>query len=328
MGKSTDEGIIYIMVTTVTGLIKIGQTGLDKYENRMKYLENNGYCNVTGLKRFFAISVDQYKEKEKLLYEIFSKSKVEDSELFALDKDLVKQLLLSFAGTVVYPKDTNKEKEFEEVTTKIRKRGENVNFFRLGIKEGEEITFKNDNSIIATVVSKCEVEYNGEIKKLTPLTRDIIYQTMGKLNPSAKYRGPAHWMYKGKILTKMMKDIYPKRIDKEEEIGKVATRQFAKKRSSKKRAPLFSFFERGIKIGDEISFRDDDFIIARVVTEREVEYNGQIWKLSPLTRQIYTDRNQGNSSGSYQGSAYWKFNGKILKGMPARYPKRIDKEEE
>jgi len=33
------KGIIYIMTTAVSGLIKIGQTGIDKYQERMRYLE-------------------------------------------------------------------------------------------------------------------------------------------------------------------------------------------------------------------------------------------------------------------------------------------------
>lgn len=33
------KGIIYIMTTTVDGLIKIGKTQAENYENRMKNLE-------------------------------------------------------------------------------------------------------------------------------------------------------------------------------------------------------------------------------------------------------------------------------------------------
>ncbi|MFQ8945140.1 GIY-YIG nuclease family protein [Veillonella rogosae] len=91
-------GIIYIMSTVVPGLIKIGKTGIDNFERRMYNLERHGYNNVVGLKREFAIELDDYDEKEKLLDDIFSKSRVLNSELFALDLDLVIQLLSSFEG--------------------------------------------------------------------------------------------------------------------------------------------------------------------------------------------------------------------------------------
>lgn len=105
------KGIIYVMTTVVPGLIKIGKTGTDNFENRMYQLERNGYFNVVGLKRKFAIEVEDYDAKEILLDEIFSKSQVPNSELFALDADLVVQLLSSFEGRQVYPKPEVMPKE-------------------------------------------------------------------------------------------------------------------------------------------------------------------------------------------------------------------------
>ena len=97
------KGIIYLMSTIVDGLIKIGKT--DNYERRMKELEQNGYRNVTGLKREFAIELEDYDEKEILLQTIFSKSKIGDTELFSIDIDIAKQLLSSFDGKIIYPEE-------------------------------------------------------------------------------------------------------------------------------------------------------------------------------------------------------------------------------
>lgn len=107
------KGIIYVMTTAVSGLIKIGKTRTDQFENRMYQLESNGYSNVVALKRCFAIEVDDYDEKETLLHEIFSKSQVGGSELFALNKDLVIRLLSSFEGCQIYPKQEKKD-SFEQ----------------------------------------------------------------------------------------------------------------------------------------------------------------------------------------------------------------------
>ena len=75
------RGIIYVMTTVVPGLIKIGKTGLSNFDSRMSTLERNGYANITGMKRHFAIEVDDYDEKEIMLDEIFSKSRVVNTEL-------------------------------------------------------------------------------------------------------------------------------------------------------------------------------------------------------------------------------------------------------
>ncbi|MDD3190394.1 MAG: GIY-YIG nuclease family protein [Candidatus Pacebacteria bacterium] len=192
------KGIIYIMTTAVSGLIKIGQTGTANFQERMRFLEANGYYNVSGLKRFFAIELDDYTDKESLLIEIFNKHRVGDSELFALDYDLVRQLLLSFDGKVIYPKDVNKEKEFDEVS-KAREQGARFSFYKKGIKDGEEIVFRDDKEITARVVGEREVEYGEQIWKLSPLTYKI-YEHKGKLTKSAAFNGSLYWKYKGKKL--------------------------------------------------------------------------------------------------------------------------------
>ena len=116
---SEEKGIIYIMSTAVNGLVKIGQTKTEQYNERMRFLESNGYRNVTGLKREYAIEVSEYKNKEKMLHEIFSKSRISDTELFALDKDIVLQLLSSFDGKVIFPVNENKEEIFENATENV-----------------------------------------------------------------------------------------------------------------------------------------------------------------------------------------------------------------
>ena len=118
--KYMAKGIIYLMTTVVSGLIKIGKTGNDQFENRMRFLESNGYANITGLKREFAIEVDGYDDKEKLIHDIFSKSKIAGTELFALDIEIAKSLLASLDGKQIYPKDKSKKEVFKESTEEIK----------------------------------------------------------------------------------------------------------------------------------------------------------------------------------------------------------------
>lgn len=153
------KGVIYIATTAIPGLIKIGKT--DNFENRMYNLERNGYYNANGIHRYFAIELDNYSEKEVMLQDIFAKQRLDQSELFALDKELVKQLLLSFDGTVIYPKNINKEKEFEEVSDEIRDSKWTVNDF-LNAIQGKD--FYDDVKNICDFSRKLEGEYNVKIK--------------------------------------------------------------------------------------------------------------------------------------------------------------------
>ena len=108
------RGIIYVCSTAVEGLIKIGRT--NDFQKRMKLLEDNGYRNVTGLKRQFAIEVDNHEEIEQLLDDLFAKSRVGNTELFSLDLNKIIQLLSSFAGKQVYPTNETKQEVFNNAT--------------------------------------------------------------------------------------------------------------------------------------------------------------------------------------------------------------------
>jgi hypothetical protein len=192
------KGIIYIMTTAVSGLVKIGKTGTTNYPERMRFLMANGYYNVTGLKRFFAIELEDYDDKECLLHEIFSKHQVGNSELFALDQDLVRQLLLSFDGRVIYPEMVNKEKEFDVITA-ARKQGALFSFYSKGLRNGDLITFISDDKIEATVASEREVVYDNQTWKLSPLTYKV-FDDKDKLNSSGAYQGANYWQFNGKKL--------------------------------------------------------------------------------------------------------------------------------
>lgn len=194
------------MTTAVSGLIKIGKTGTNSYKERMRFLEGNGYRNVVGLKRFFAIELEDYSDKEKLLHEVFSRSRVGESELFSLDEELVQQLLLSFEGRVVYPEHVTKEQEFD-VVTEARKQSALFNFYAKGLSDGDTVTFVPDPSVKATVAGSREVEYLGQFWKLSPLTR-ILMEERGQGNASGAYQGAAYWAHGG-VKLKDIQDTTP-----------------------------------------------------------------------------------------------------------------------
>lgn len=112
------KGIIYVMTTVVPGLVKIGMVRTEEYESVMRSLERNGYFNVVGLRQRYAIEVEDCEEKKGLLDAIFSKSRVSDSDLFALSDELVTQLLSSFAGEQVFPKKALEASSLEEPVSK------------------------------------------------------------------------------------------------------------------------------------------------------------------------------------------------------------------
>ena len=184
------KGIIYITITSVTGLIKIGKTRTDQFENRMTALEQNGYWNVSGLKRFFAVEVEDYDEKEKLLHTIFSKSQVDKSELFALNKDLAKEILESFGGKQIYPKIEEKP-----IPHKIP-RAKNLTFEMIEIPVGSELVFKENPTItVKTYDNKNKIIYNKEIYSISKVVSIIKGDNLDY------YQGGYHFTFNGELLT-------------------------------------------------------------------------------------------------------------------------------
>lgn len=176
-------GIIYIMSTAVKGLIKIGKTQTGQFETRMNHLESNGYFNVVGLKREFAIEVEDYDKKEALLHEVFGRSQVAGSELFSVDLDLAKQLMSSFKGKVIYPKNETQEEVFDNATADkestfylVKKNKEKGRWYSgtMCVRNGKYILMKG--SILAEVGEKYKDD--GWAKRKSSLNIDSNGQLM------------------------------------------------------------------------------------------------------------------------------------------------------
>ena len=199
------KGIIYLMITVVSGLIKIGKTGNDQFENRMRFLESNGYANITGLKREFAIEVDGYDEKEKLIHDIFSKSRIASTELFALDIEIAKSLLASLDGKQIYPKDKSKKEVFKESTEEIQLKTEggfvpdgeyvlNRNIKGFGKVNGKAIVKDGLFTVLkGSICGNTGKGYIPSIRRNAKIKDNILQEDIVCMNPSS-----AGWIVIGK----------------------------------------------------------------------------------------------------------------------------------
>ena len=196
------KGIIYICTTSVEGLIKIGRT--DNFNARMNILEQNGYWNVSGLKRFYAVRVDDYIEKEKLIHTIFSKSQVANSELFALDKNLAKDMLDAFEGEIIYPEQPKKQTNVQVIDKKKKKSPTKFNMVNIPI--GSTLVFIKDTTKTVTTVDDInKVNLNGEVMAMS----EAASRLRGK-NSKGEYPstcGQAWFTYNGRLITELRDEI-------------------------------------------------------------------------------------------------------------------------
>ena len=204
------KGIIYICTTSVEGLIKIGRT--DNFNARMNILEQNGYWNVSGLKRFYAVRVDDYIEKEKLIHTIFYKSQVANSELFALDKNLAKDMLDAFEGEIIYPEQPKKQTN-NNIPTNKKKQKSPTRFYMVNIPVGSILVFiKDPTKTVTTVDDINKVNLNGEVMAIS----EAAGRLRGKNNrgeyPSTC--GQAWFTYNGRLITELRDELDKKESEK------------------------------------------------------------------------------------------------------------------
>ncbi|WP_302609597.1 winged helix-turn-helix domain-containing protein [uncultured Bacteroides sp.] len=62
---------------------------------------------------------------------------------------------------------------YEGNASKAKKRRPNLNFYQMGLIDGDVLTFVSNENIHATIVSENKVEYNGKEYSLTKLTQEL-----------------------------------------------------------------------------------------------------------------------------------------------------------
>lgn len=80
------------------------------------------------------------------------------------------------------------------------------------------------------------------------------------------------------------------------------------------RSKKTSLRELGL-IGKVVEFVDDPSYKATVVSDKEVQFEGKRWRLSPLTRELRKRLGTVNPSGSYQGPKFWTYQGVRISDM-------------
>lgn len=75
---------------------------------------------------------------------------------------------------------------------------------------------------------------------------------------------------------------------------------------AKWRRPSLNFLEMGLSIGDKIYLKSDSSIVATVISETKVEYQGDQYSLSPLTAKIL------NAPNNVAPCPWWLYEEKSL----------------
>lgn len=114
------KGVIYVLATDTKGLICIGKSETSSFPEKLNELENAKHDGYASLMPIFAIEVEEYDNKMCLIQQIFSKSRVDTSDLYAVDVNIAVQFLSSMEGEVVFPDKGKKETIFIAATERYQ----------------------------------------------------------------------------------------------------------------------------------------------------------------------------------------------------------------
>ncbi|MGL4563224.1 MAG: GIY-YIG nuclease family protein [Brevinema sp.] len=196
------EGVIYILTNrAMPGYIKIGMTQREDIKSCLKELYSTGVPFPFEL--HYAVKMNDVKSTESIMHQIFSIHRENmDREFFKMDPERAVLALkltngqeISLSDTEVYQKE---DQELIESTRKLLAPA--LKFSMIGLKEGYELTFSRNENIKCVIASDSTVEYQEQIYSLSGLAKELLGKPYG-------VQGPAFWMYQGKLLTEMRREL-------------------------------------------------------------------------------------------------------------------------
>jgi len=200
-------GIIYICesITMGGGILKVGVADNEKLMNeRFRKHEVDGYRGQIFVP-YFAVSTEKYESVEQLIKRIFSKSRIEGTELYVIDKEDLKDFFELFADKIIFPKQQPKDEEKKATEQSIASK---VKRSDLGIKYGDHLIFafneKYSKNFVVENIDDDVVRFEGNDYSLTRITKILLKECDGK--ERGTLNGNDYFTFNGKKLSAIAKE--------------------------------------------------------------------------------------------------------------------------
>jgi hypothetical protein len=163
------EGFVYILRNeAMPGYIKLGFTQQNDVEARMRQLHTTGV--PLPFECVYFARVPDCRRVERALHFVFADDRTATSrEFFRIDPDRAKAIVELVAIEVETLSDQQQLITPEQRTAieDVKSRAEAMTFERLGLPVGTVLTFTKDPEITCTVAGTREVEFRGQIMRLS-----------------------------------------------------------------------------------------------------------------------------------------------------------------
>ena len=205
--KSGDHGIVYVLSNpAMPGMLKIGSTGRADVQERLRTLYSTGVpvpfqCEIARM-------VSAYQAVEGVLHTAFDPSRVNPRrEFFEVSLGQVEAVLSLVDGDDVTPAIADQgeaavdESSRVAATRLVRRKRPAMNFARMGIAVGEQVTCIETGDV-ADVVGETRVRFQGEVMSLTRATQ-LAHGLAPGSQPSP------FWSYEGRPLIQIYHETHP-----------------------------------------------------------------------------------------------------------------------
>lgn len=207
-----EQGIVYVLTNpAMPGIVKIGMTERKNIEARLRELYTTGVPLPFDCKFACNVKKNECAKIEKALHTAFSPQRVNaNREFFRINPEQAIAILELFQHEDITAEisqeienDLTPEDKVAQEKSKTKRPA--LDFYQMGLKEGDILVYKHDENITCSVHDNRHIFYQGEVCSISPITATL-------LGYSRKYVQPTpHWIVKasGILLSDIYDETYP-----------------------------------------------------------------------------------------------------------------------
>ena len=210
MSDTKNYGIVYLLTNPcMPGIVKIGKTSRTDLQNRMKELYTTGVPVPFECVYACRIKLSHMDKLETTLHSAFEPYRVNKNREFFCIKPEQAIAFMKFVDNI---QDVTSEVSAEianDLTTddtlaiaKVRKKRPSINFYEMGMHDGDVLVFVQDESKKVVIAGAKRVIYEGLETSLTALTTSLLDRTYS-VQPTP------YWRFGEKNLLDIYNDTYP-----------------------------------------------------------------------------------------------------------------------
>lgn len=207
-----EQGIVYVLTNPcMPGMVKIGMTERSEIDARLRELYTTGVPLPFECKFACRVNKSECGRIEKALHTAFAPQRINaNREFFRINPEQAIAILELFhhedvTNEISQEIENDLTPEDKAAQEKAKTKRPPLDFYEMGLKEGDVLVYKHDESIICSIKDNRHIMFNGEICSISPITATL-------LGYSRKYVQPTpHWIVKetGRLLSDIYDETYP-----------------------------------------------------------------------------------------------------------------------